>query len=104
LQVIRRHILPNVSSTVVTATTRQIPTLILAETALSYLQFGDRYISSWGATIAFGLRGAASSGAHVAATWWTWIFPVLFLSVTVLAFSVFGDALRDVLDPRGEAS
>lgn len=94
LFIISRHILPNVSGTVITATTRKIPMLILAEAAISFLNLNDIMLMSWGETIALGLH------SRFPMVWWDSVFPVLFLAITVLAFSVFGDALRDVLDPR----
>ncbi|WP_433625060.1 ABC transporter permease [Halomicrococcus sp. NG-SE-24] len=96
LHVIRHHILPNVSSTVVTAVTRQISTLLLAEAAIAYMELNDIMIQSFGETIAYGLRGDWQT------VWWPVVFPVAAFSLTVVAFSVFGDALRDVLDPRGD--
>jgi peptide/nickel transport system permease protein len=93
LHLIRKHILPNVSSTVLTATTRLIPLLILTEAAVSFIgQLGDENVPSWGQLI------TNLNMAH----WWAWAFPLLFLVVTVFSFSVVGDALRDTLDPRGE--
>lgn len=93
VQIIRKHILPNVSSTVLTATTRQIPLLILAEAAISFIvTLGDENVPSWGQM----LNNLSME------LWWTWAFPLLFLVITVFSFSVVGDALRDTLDPRGE--
>ena len=34
--------------------------------------------------------------------WWRWLFPAIFLSVTVICINIIGDALRDVLDPKSE--
>lgn len=92
--IIRQHIFPNVSGTVVTATARQIPMLILAEAAISFLNLNDIMLMSWGEAIALGLH------SRFPMVWWDGVFPVVFLSTTVLAFSVFGDVLRDLLDPR----
>jgi peptide/nickel transport system permease protein len=93
VQVIRKHILPNVSSTVFTATTRQIPLLILAEAAISFIEvLGDENVPSWGQM----LDNLSME------LWWMWVFPLIFLVITVFSFSVVGDALRDTLDPRGE--
>lgn len=93
LQLIRKHILPNVSGTVLTATTRLIPILILTEAAVSFIAFlGDENVPSWGQQI-----------ANLSLDrWWLWVFSLLFLVITVFSFSVVGDALRDTLDPRGE--
>lgn len=94
LSVIRRHVLPNVSSTVVTAATRQVPLLILTEAALSFMNLNDIDLLSWGEVIAIGLQQSPF------VTWWPWAGPLAALTLTVVAVSVLGDALRDVLDPR----
>lgn len=92
LQILRKHILPNVSSSVLTATTRQIPLLILAEAAISFIVvLGDENVPSWGQMI-----------SDLSEFWWIWAFPLVFLVITVFSFSVVGDALRDTLDPRGD--
>lgn len=93
LQLIRKHILPNVSSTVLIATTRMIPILILTEAAVSFIAaLGDENIPSWGQMI----------NDLSTPYWWLWAFPLIFLVITVFSFSVVGDALRDTLDPRGK--
>jgi len=96
LHIIRNHVLPNVSSTVVTAVTRQIPTLLLAEAAIAYMELNDIMVQSFGETIAYGLRQDWQT------MWWSSVFPVAAFALLVVSVSVFGDALRDVLDPRGE--
>jgi peptide/nickel transport system permease protein len=93
--VIWRHLVPNVSNTVITAATLTIPGLILAEAALSFLGLGDPTVPSWGRVIADG-RGDLSSA------WWISTIPGFFLFFTILAFNFLGDALRDALDPRQE--
>lgn len=94
LQVIRKHILPNVSSTVLTATTRQIPLLVLAEAAISFIVvLGDENVPSWGQMI----------NNLNTELWWIWVFPLVFLIITVFSFNIVGDALRDTFDPRGDA-
>ena len=97
VQILRRHLLPNVSNTVITATTHLIPLLILAETALAFLELGVIALPSWGQTIARGFQGD-----YFLQAWWVWLLPLLFLTATVTSLSVLGDALRDVLDPRGK--
>jgi peptide/nickel transport system permease protein len=94
--VIRRHIVPNVSNSVVTAATLNIPFLVLSEAALSFIGLGDVALPSWGQTIAAG-RG------DLATAWWISTVPGVFLFATILAFNFLGDALRDALDPRTEA-
>jgi peptide/nickel transport system permease protein len=92
---IRRHLLPNVSNSVITAATLVIPGLILAEAALAFLGLGDPSIPSWGELIAAG-RGDLDRA------WWISTVPGVFLFLTILAFNFMGDALRDALDPRQE--
>lgn len=92
--VVRKHILPNVSTTVVTSMSRQIPILILTEAAIAYLKLNNLLLLSWGELIALDLRHAFPE------TWWVSTFTVLMLTTTVTSFSVLGDALRDVLDPK----
>lgn len=94
--IIRRHLLPNVSSTVITVATLTVPGFILTEAALSFLQLTDPSIASWGKVIASG-RG------NLADAWWIATIPGVFLFATILAFNYVGDALRDALDPRGDS-
>ena len=91
----RRHLLPNVSNSVITAATLAIPGLILAEAALAFLGLGDPQLPSWGEIIADG-RG------NLDRAWWISTIPGFFLFFTILAFNFVGDALRDALDPRQE--
>ena len=93
LYVIWRHILPNVSSTVITAVTLLIPSLLLYEAGLAFLQLGDPSIPSWGQVISAGR-------SDLSFAWWISTVPGVFLFFTILAFNFIGDALRDALDPR----
>ncbi len=93
---IRRHLLPNVSNSVITAATLVIPGLILAEAALAFLGLGDPTIPSWGEIIADGR-------SDLDRAWWISTLPGIFLFLTILGFNFLGDALRDALDPRQEA-
>ncbi|WP_137289592.1 ABC transporter permease [Natronorubrum halophilum] len=90
---IRRHLLPNVSNSLITAATLTIPTIILAEAAIAFLGLGDPTVPSWGRLIAGG-RDQLSDA------WWISTIPGVFLFFTILAFNFLGDALRDALDPR----
>ena len=91
--VIRRHLLPNVSNSVITAVSLTIPSLILFEAALAFLGLGDPTIPSWGEVIANGRRDLDRAA-------WISTIPGVFLFFTILAFNFVGDALRDALDPR----
>jgi len=97
LWLIRRHLIPNVSSTVITAATLSIPVFILGEASLSFLGFGDPETFSWGRTINAGRSDLDSA-------WWISTIPGFVLFLTVLAFNFVGDALRDAIDPRSEGS
>jgi peptide/nickel transport system permease protein len=97
LHIIKRHIVPNVSNTIITAATLLIPVLILAEASLSFLGLGDATVYSWGQVIATGR-------SNLTTAWWISTIPGIFLFFTILAFNFLGDALRDALDPRQESS
>ncbi|MFB6087189.1 MAG: ABC transporter permease [Haloarculaceae archaeon] len=96
LYVIRRHLVPNVSNSVITAATLLIPGFILFEASLSFLSLGDPTVPSWGQVIAAGRSDLSTA-------WWVSTVPGVFLFTTILAFNFLGDALRDALDPRQEA-
>ncbi|MFB6123872.1 MAG: ABC transporter permease [Haloferacaceae archaeon] len=95
LYIIRRHLVPNVSNSIITAATLLIPGFILFEAALSFLSLGDPTVPSWGQVIAAGRSDLDTA-------WWVSTLPGLFLFTTILAFNFVGDALRDALDPRQE--
>lgn len=90
---IRRHLLPNISNSMITALSLTIPSIILAEAAVAFLGLSDATIPSWGRVIADGR-------AELSRAWWISTIPGIFLFLTVLAFNFLGDALRDALDPR----
>jgi peptide/nickel transport system permease protein len=91
----RKHLLPNVSNSIITAASLLIPGFILFEAALAFLALGDPTIPSWGQVIAAGRDDLARA-------WWVSTIPGVFLFFTILAFNFLGDALRDALDPRQE--
>lgn len=95
--IVSRHLLPELSNTLVTATTTEIPKLILAEAALSFLGLGDVSGFSWGITIQAGLN---TTWTQFPEAWWISTIPVAFLSATVLSFYVIGDSLQNAWDPR----
>lgn len=93
-RILWRHILPGVTSTVVVAATLGIGNVIILEAGLSFLGVGVQPpIPSWGNMISDGT-------SNVAGLWWMSLFPGLAIVLTVMAFNVIGDALRDALDPR----
>jgi len=94
--IIFREMLPNLVAPILVYFTLLIPTNILFEAALSFLGVGVRPPTpSWGAM----LSDAAQQWYQVEPTYM--LFPGLAIFVTVLAFNLFGDGLRDALDPKG---
>jgi peptide/nickel transport system permease protein len=91
--VLRRHLIPNSSNSIITLATLSIPTFILDEAGLAFLGFSDPDTFSWGRTIAAG-QGYLEQG------WWVSLFPGIFLFFTVLAFNFIGEAGQDAVDPR----
>lgn len=95
LSILVRDILPNLSVPIIIYTTMMIPSSIVFEATLSFLGLGIvPPAPSWGGMLA---DGAANSMYLVA--WWMVLFPGLALLGSTLAFNIFGDALRDALDP-----
>ncbi|HEU4643647.1 MAG TPA: ABC transporter permease, partial [Gemmatimonadaceae bacterium] len=93
-EILRRHILPNVLSPVIVAATLGIANLIVVEAGLSYLGIGVRPPTpSWGNMIQDGAELLASA-------WWVSFFPGIAMVITVMAFNLAGDGLRDALDPH----
>jgi len=95
LRIMFRHVLPNVMAPFLIIASVALGAAILIEAALSYLGLGvPPPYPSWGRS----LSGSASDYAIVAP--WLVIFPGLAISILVLGFNMFGDALRDIWDPR----
>jgi peptide/nickel transport system permease protein len=94
-RIIMRHMLPNVMAPYLIMLTAFLGQAILLEASLSFLGLGvSEPTPAWGLM----LRGAAVQFAEAAP--WMAIFPGLAISMAVFAFNLFGDSLRDALDPR----
>jgi oligopeptide transport system permease protein len=94
LRLMARHVLPNALAPVIVYGAIRVGIVIAAEATLSFLGLGLQLPAiSWGLMIA-GAQARLLSAPHLL------LFPGLFLSVTVLAFVLLGDALRDAFDPR----
>ena len=94
-RIIFRHMLPNVMAPYLIMLTAFLGQAILLEASLSFLGLGvQEPTAAWGLM----LRGAAVEFAETAP--WMGIFPGLAISLAVFAFNLFGDSLRDALDPR----
>jgi ABC-type dipeptide/oligopeptide/nickel transport system permease subunit len=94
LRILTRHILPNAVAPVLVYSTITVGVLIAAEATLTYLGVGlQRPAISWGLQIETG-QSLLRTAPHLV------LFPSIILSLTVMAFIMMGDALRDALDPR----
>ena len=94
LRIIAVHLFPNVLNTLMVLLSLQVGWLIIVESSLSFLGAGiPPPTPSWGSMIAEGRD-------YLTRAWWVSLFPGLAIALTVLAFNLFGDWLRDTLDPR----
>jgi peptide/nickel transport system permease protein len=90
-----RHILPNVLPTVIVLFSVRVPGIILAEASLSFLGFGIKPpFPSWGGMLSGSGRDYMMMQPLMA------VWPGLALAITVFAVNMFGDAVRDIVDPR----
>ncbi len=94
-RIIWKHIIPNTSTYIIVSATLAIPGYILGEAGLSFLGYGIREPqSSWGLMLAQAQRLSVLEQ-------YPWLLlPGVFLFVAILAFNLFGDAMRDAMDPR----
>lgn len=97
LYIILRHVLPQTATYVIISATLAIPSFIISESVLSLIGLGIQQPDpSWGNLLSL------STNASILALqpWLVWP-PALLIIITVLSFNLLGDALRDILDPRG---
>ncbi len=95
-RVLGRHVLPNALGPVMVSATFGIASVILLESALSFLGFGvPPPTASWGELLTQAQRYVTYPGA-----WWLTLYPGLALFLTVTAFNLMAEGLRDALDPR----
>ena len=94
-RIITRHILPNIMAPTIILFTTRVPAAIMTEASLSFLGFGiPAPLPSWGGM----LSGSGRSYMYLAP--WIAIWSGLALAITVYGINMFGDAMRDLLDPR----
>jgi peptide/nickel transport system permease protein len=92
-----KHILPNIASYLLVAATLAIPGYILAEAALSFLGLGiSEPSASWGLM----LKQSQGNMIVFFMNFWWMLTPGLAIFVTVIAYNVLGDVLRDIVDPK----
>ncbi len=95
MRIMLRHVVPNIFGTVMVQATVSLGTVILAESALSFLGFGvsDPNQPSWGGMLQLGQEIASQRPLQA-------VWPGLGIALAVFSFNMFGDAMRDLLDPR----
>jgi len=94
-RILVRHILVNVAATIIILFTVRVPGIILAEASLSFLGFGiPPPVPSWGGML------SGSGRAYMMMSPWLAVWPGLALAITVYSVNMFGDAVRDIADPR----
>ncbi|MGI6177906.1 MAG: ABC transporter permease [Eubacterium sp.] len=93
-RIILKYILPNCLAPIIVQATMSVATTIMAATGLSFLGLGvPDPIPEWGAM-------ASSARAYIRDYWWLVTFPGLAIMLTAFSFNLFGDGLRDALDPK----
>jgi peptide/nickel transport system permease protein/oligopeptide transport system permease protein len=96
-RILRLHLLPNLSTLILTYLTLTIPAVILDESFLSFLGLGiEDPAASWGSL----LKDGAQVINPVDSKWWLLAFPAALMSLSLLALNFLGDGLRDAFDPR----
>ena len=94
IRIMVKHILPNITNTLIVLATLQVGFVILLEAGLSFLGVGlSRPAPAWGLMVADGRE-------VIIIAWWVALWPGLAIMLTVFGFNLLGDWLRDRLDPR----
>ena len=94
-RILLRHVLPNIAAPIIVVFSINVGGVIISEAALSFLGFGlPIEIPSWGGLLSREGRQYMETAPHLA------FWPGLALTITVYCFNMFGDAVRDLLDPR----
>ncbi len=93
-RIMARHVFPNVAAPLIVISSLEVARMIISEAALSFLGLGvPATTPSWGGMVSDGRN-------YIQANWWIATFPGVAIVVTVLGINLFGDWLRDTLDPR----
>jgi len=95
-RILLRHVLPNSVTPLIVQVSLDVGGVILTSSALSFLGLGAQDpVPDWGLMVAEGQN-------YFGTQWWIGTFPGLAILITALAFTMLGDGLRDVLDPKGQ--
>ena len=98
-RIMRRHVLPNVINLIVAQAVLTFAIAVFTETTLAFIGLGDPFAPSWGQI----LNAAQSAGAPGLGAWWYIAPPAICVVLVVLAFTLVGNALDDVLNPKSGA-
>ena len=96
--IMRHHILPNVVNLIVAQAVLTFAAAVFTETTLAFIGLGDPSAPSWGQI----LNAAQTAGAPGLGAWWYIVPPAACVVLVVLAFTLVGNALDDVLNPKGQ--
>ena len=97
-RIYRKDVLPNAITPVVVQATLDMGNIVLVGATLSFIGLSEAGIAEWGVLVSEGQAGIS------AGRWWASTFPGMMVFLWALGFNLFGDGLRDVLDPRTESS
>ncbi|WP_291583644.1 ABC transporter permease [Clostridium sp. UBA6640] len=96
IEIIFKHIIPNIISSIIVYATLGIAGAILAESGLSYLGMGVKQpIPSWG-----NMLSTARNMKSLMRYWWQWAPPGIMVFLTILSINFIGDGLRNIISPR----
>jgi peptide/nickel transport system permease protein len=95
-RIMRRHVLPNVINLIVAQAVLTFAVAVFTETTLAFIGLGDPFAPSWGQI----LNSAQGAGAPGLGAWWYIAPPAICVVLVVLAFTLVGNALDDILNPR----
>jgi peptide/nickel transport system permease protein len=103
-RILFRHIIPNSMAPMIVSITMDLGSVVLVAAALSYIGFGvPSGYAEWGKMVSDGQEFFLSKvpwEGQLINPWWMVTFPGMFILLFVMGFALFGDALRDILDPR----
>jgi peptide/nickel transport system permease protein len=93
-----KDVLPNSITPVIVQATLDMGNIVLVGATLSFIGLSEAGIAEWGVLVSEGQAGIS------AGRWWSSTFPGMMVFLWALGFNLFGDGLRDILDPRTETS
>jgi peptide/nickel transport system permease protein len=96
--IMRRHIFPNVVNLIVAQAVITFAAAVFIETSLAFIGLGDPFAPSWGQI----LDSAQSAGAPGLGAWWYIAPPAVCVVLVVLSFTLVGNALDDILNPKSQ--